>query len=146
MKSRLSRHAGNSREEGKIIFPFSIFNARKTIFTIIAAFSTIKTRLLLMPKRERKEDGRVSRKSDRNRVKTLFDFSRGKLHQALDEKLPKPSIASTFHPQSRFNIWNGNIYALFRALRSMAERRRRGKWEKRKRRQKLKWNNFNKFS
>lgn len=62
----------------KIIFPFSIFNARKIIFTIIAAFSTIKT-VLFMLERDRSDGPGIER------VENLFDFSREKFHWAFEK-------------------------------------------------------------
>lgn len=49
------------RDRKKNNFPFSIFNARKIIFTIIAAFSTIKTVLFALWRAP--EDEKVARLS-----------------------------------------------------------------------------------
>lgn len=53
------------RDRKKNNFPFSIFNARKIIFTIIAAFSTIKTVLFALWRAA--EDERAARAQEKSR-------------------------------------------------------------------------------
>jgi hypothetical protein len=75
------------RDRKKNNFPFSIFNARKIIFTIIAAFSTIKTVLFALWRAA--EDEEVAR--------PLLNFA---VFRRL-EKVRRHQLKSLKHPKKQ---------------------------------------------